>query len=457
MNNQMMSLSIEDKDQSTKRALDWYQVVKIIKEHYFFLLSIISIITISVMVVTFYSLPTYETTSQIIIDPNSDTLIKKDYQESIDTNVYTLLYQTKYRLLQSREIFEHLIHNKEMIKDHFFQQWVDEIIKKNKQTKWKDKKSIKAEEERIDSILIEKLRQKIKIYSVPNTQLIEITAQSENPVLAQKMANIFAIESCNYDDKWRQSMYKEVLDKIQKKIESSRIEIDKLTELKKIFNEKNKKKEVFLNQDAYDKIVLSNINSLQLLQFERNKIKSEHAKELRSEEFKVKGDDYLISIDKKIANSKAELASLSQVYKDNYPSIISLKKMISELSDISRKFRHEKNREIEMTIESKDDLEKKLNQKIEQMITNYNDALLLRNSQSFIEKKLEVKFKSYQQLLNLFEIVRINQETKFQQMRFLNRASYPISTVSPEVIKNTILSFIISTFFSFTLVLARKI
>lgn len=452
-----MSLSIEDKDQSTKSALDWYQVVKIIKEHYFFLLSIISIITISVMVVTFYSLPTYETTSQIIIDPNSDTLIKKDYQESIDTNVYTLLYQTKYRLLQSREIFEHLIHNKEMIKDHFFQQWIDEIIKKNKQTKWKDKKSIKAEEERIDSILIEKLRQKIKIYSVPNTQLIEITAQSENPVLAQKMANIFAIESCNYDDKWRQSMYKEVLDKIQKKIESSRIEIDKLTELKKIFNEKNKKKEVFLNQEAYDKIVLSNINSLQLLQFERNKIKSEHAKELRSEEFKVKGDDYLISIDKKIANSKAELASLSQVYKDNYPSIISLKKMISELSDISRKFRHEKNREIEMTIESKDDLEKKLNQKIEQMITNYNDALLLRNSQSFIEKKLEVKFKSYQQLLNLFEIVRINQETKFQQMRFLNRASYPISTVSPEVIKNTILSFIISTFFSFTLVLARKI
>ena len=457
MNNEFFSLPIVEKDQEKIKILNWSEIIKIIKNHHFFLLSTIGIMTASVFVISFFLTPIYETTSRIIIDTNSDTWIKKNHQEYFDSNVNTVLYQTKYKLLQSRELYEKLIHSDELIKDPEFKQWIEKSKKKYQIKNFDKKISIKEKGELIDSLLIDQVREKINILLVPNTQIVEIRAKSESPFLSQKIANIFALESCDYDNKWSQVIYNDALDKIKKKINSSWLEIKRMSEIKNKLNNINFKKEVFLDQDSYEKIVMSNINSLQLLQYERKKIQSEHSKKVNSDFLKIRDEDDLINVNKKIVNSKAELASLSQVFTNNHPMIISLRRKIDQLSNISENIRYEKNKEIKMWIESKIDLEKNFDQEIQQMINNYNNASPLRDSFKMIEKKIEVKFKIYQQLLDLYENIRINKETNTQKIRFIDRAELPISPVAPDVVKNTILTAVFSSFFSIVYVLIRKI
>ncbi len=242
------------------------------------------------LVRSFMMKPVYQGTTRVLIENAAPKVVN---MQEVTPDMYTgrEYYQTQYKILKSRAIAERV--NTALKGYKPWNEWSGRDRKRKK-----DDKPLTTED-RISALL-----KKVSISPLPNTQLVNISVEDIEPVLAAKIANIWANEYISYslDTKFKASQHAsgwldEKIKEARKRLKTSETELQKYRKENKVVIDSEDEKESMLST---------------LL-------------EKRSE-------------------LEIELSENLEYFKDKHPEIIGLR---SELASVENKIKAEREKEIE--------------------------------------------------------------------------------------------------------------
>ncbi|MDP8299590.1 MAG: polysaccharide biosynthesis tyrosine autokinase [Candidatus Tantalella remota] len=272
-----------------EQEIDLREYVRVLLERKWLIISCTLILCTVALIRVFLMKPVYESSVQVLIEKEAPRVVNIE-QVTPETFTGREYYQTQYKILKSRVIAERV--NDEL---GGYQPWSEfgGREQKNKQ----DKPPI-TKDQRVRALL-----GRVSINPIPNTQLVSIKVEDVSPVLAAKIANLWAENYISYllDTQYDASQYASGW--LQDKIKDAKTRLEKAEQQSLEYRKANK--EVVADADS----------EASMLQ--------------------------------KLYEKKAELEiSLSenlQYYKSKHPEIIAIK---TEIDSVERKIDSEKEKEL---------------------------------------------------------------------------------------------------------------
>ena len=438
-------------DDVKNNEMNWTDIKNILLKRRKFILGTICVSTLCVALLSFFISPTYQASSRLIVDPNNYSFIKKELQINSDPSYFSNLFQTKFHLLQSPAIIKQLIKNKDIINDNQFINFRNKIIERNQRFYYLQSNKMNKKKLAEDVVILE-LKKIIKILPLPNSQIFTITAEGDDPLFIQKIVNIFAIESCNFDRQMNNNKYSDIMKRINIKMSALEKEIQDINNYKeKIF--KNKK--IILDEKIYLRLFTSMYDNFEKVHLDDIKDKSYFAYNINDKSSKINiNDDYINNMNKQLAFYQTELVKKENFYGKDHPEIMTLKTIIKHLKI---KLKNHDDYQKNNYLRSEEKIEESIDHDIDLLVNKYYEEIKMRSFYKMIENQLEAKYDAYHMLVEQYEKLRIDQQTNLDMMRLLDRATIPSLPIRPEILKNIILASLLSSFSSIAVVLIQYI
>ena len=438
-------------DEIQNSEMNWIDIKNVVTKKKKFILVTICVSTLCVALLSFFVSPTYQASSRLIVDPNNYSFIKKELQIYSDPSYFSNLFQTKFHLLQSPVIIKKLIKNKDIINDNRFINFRNKIIRRNERFYHLLQNKINKEKFAED-VVISELSKVIKILPLPNSQIFTITAEGDDPLLVQKIVNIFAIESCNFDRQMNNNKYYDIMKRINTKIAVLEKEIQDINKYKE---RSFKNKKFIFDEKIYHRLFSNMYDDFEKFHLDDIKDKSNFSYNISDKSSKISmNDDYINNLNKQLAFYQTEIVKKENVYGKNHPEIETMRTIINHLK-INLKNYHDNQKNNYLRSEEK--IEESLDHNIDWLVNKYYEEIKMRSFYKMIENQLEAKYDAYHLLVEQYEKLRIDQQTNLDMMRLLDRATIPSVPIRPEIFKNIVLASLLSSFCSIAVVLIQYI
>lgn len=415
-----------------------------------------------VAVVTFTMTPTYKATARMVIDKES----KKSplTGEQLDYESYaseSLTFQTHFKLIKSRpvlsKVYEVLNLADRMDQDGSagavatFVGSVGRNLKKLAllfQGRSSDSRQPKEEAHDINPVAV--LDQKIDVEQVRNTRLVLVSAQDQDPAMAQAMANTVCNAYIQYNMDLRLEATQGVLSwlademgKMKEKLEESEARFLAFKEREKIFSITGKQK---VHTQKIGEINTSYINTRSSRVDIEARI-AELERILASDalvEFPpaFARNELLSSLYEEQALLAIELKKNQRVYKAKHPQIV---KITTKLDQIKKRFRTELQKVL-LSLQSEHAVLATREEALQEALEKYeNDALETNKKEAgyaILEREVKTNKELYNVMSTKVKESMISQGIETVNIRLAEPASRPASPFKPKKMLNILLAIL---------------
>ncbi|MGB3057179.1 MAG: polysaccharide biosynthesis tyrosine autokinase, partial [Candidatus Omnitrophota bacterium] len=165
-----------------EQEIDIREYLRVLYERRWLIISITLIICTLSLMRSFMLKPVYQATTRILIEREGPKVVKMDEVAPVSF-AGREYYQTQYKILKSHAVAEKV--DKALGDYKPWSEWTGRRIRK--------KEKPLSDEDRISALL-----NRIEIKPIPNTQLVEISADDVDPAFSAKIANLWAAAYIEY-------------------------------------------------------------------------------------------------------------------------------------------------------------------------------------------------------------------------------------------------------------------
>ncbi|MDT8410268.1 MAG: polysaccharide biosynthesis tyrosine autokinase [Wenzhouxiangellaceae bacterium] len=343
-----MQARLEDDD-----TIDLREYWRILLKRRWMVLSVVMIIVVATLLSTILMVPVYRSTAAVqITPPNNQILEYADF--SGDQGGYLgqqQFYTTQYEILRSRGLAEAVVRN-EGVENH--PELTGEIRQrsligelkglpgaiKNALTPNRTAEigGLSAEQKRERAIRAAAgaLRSRIEIEPVRNSNLVKVSVEAFDPGFAAEMANAVVAEYTRSSMQRRFAAGSQARDFLEDQLADMRISIERADQALLDFAQRNKVADL----DQRVSMATSTLNDLNqrlsdveteliTLGSYKNMIERGQAADISL----VNGSEEIRALRNQRAGMATEYASLSQRFKEDYPTLVELRNQMDEISD----------------------------------------------------------------------------------------------------------------------------
>ena len=425
----------------------------------------------TVALFTFSSTPLYLATGMIKASPTSKNITS--FQGVDDSFMKSQEYiSTQVKLLQSESLLRNLITVMDLKNNEFFngnsdsdseggfisgikdtmgsvKAAIKDIIRPQPDSSLSDNAKQRLEEQVALERTLKKIHDALKVTPVKDTQLIEISIESERPKLAADMVNTLMNQFMQGGMDSQLAAFQSAETFLEKQIEAAKIKLEK--------SEKE------LNQYASLTGIISLDSKLNLTMRQLEEVNEALAQAItlrinRESLYRqtLKGDsdnlptvlNNLLMQDLKKEYSKllSEYQKLSTVFKDEYPDV---KKIKAQMADLQNRYDYEKQRiidsirlEYETTLENENRLRKKaeLQQKL---ALELNDKA---TQYKILQREVDSNREVYNSLLIRSKEISASAGSESGHIEIIDTARQPLHPYKPKVLRQLLLGIVLGLF-----------
>ncbi|MGB3114592.1 MAG: GumC family protein, partial [Candidatus Omnitrophota bacterium] len=173
---------MENNNPFLEQEIDIREYLRVLYERRWLIISITLIICTLSLMRSFMLKPVYQATTRILIEREGPKVVKMDEVAPVSF-AGREYYQTQYKILKSHAVAEKV--DKALGGYKPWSEWTGRRIRK--------KEKPLSDEDRISALL-----NRIEIKPIPNTQLVEISADDVDPAFSAKIANLWAAAYIEY-------------------------------------------------------------------------------------------------------------------------------------------------------------------------------------------------------------------------------------------------------------------
>jgi capsular exopolysaccharide synthesis family protein len=469
--------SVNKPEYSQEQMIDLKAYWTVLTKSKWKILGFALIVTILVAVFVSGLTPIYRANTSILIETQTDNTISIDSVLPIDTTRKEY-FLTEYEILKSRAISEKVVDkldlasNKEFMPDDnpgVMTQVKGEIKQLIGQLKsllsGNDNASDTAVvDERSEKVqLIDAFQSNLTIEPVRTTQLVNISYDSKDPVLAALIANTMADVYINRDVLGQLDSTKKATDWLEGRLAELRLNLENSINALEAYRVKENL--IDLDSSGVRSIASDELQSLTESYLKAKQVRFE-AETLYLFVSNGKGNDinYLMSIPEisqhpLIANIKSiennaqqSVSELSFRYGEKHPKLIAAK---AQLAAIRKELTQQADKVVKgfaKELQAAKNNEQRFVKELEKEKVNFQD--ISNQEQEFLKLQREVEANQnlYDTFLKRYKETAITTDLKVQQARVIDKAETPLAPVKPNKALLVILAFIAS--FGFAVVLA---
>jgi capsular exopolysaccharide synthesis family protein len=461
----------------SNEVIDLTQYFKIIKRRKW---SIATIVVLFVILALFYlskANPIFSATVKIQADPIQPNASSSD--QYIANSMIFLFYETQYEIIKSRNVSESVVDKLNLVqrykddmadlKENGEHESFFKLFKKNikgmfikeeeKDSKEKDRSDIQ-----IRTMLASKIQSSLRVNGGTQSQIINITYESEDPLLAADIVNAIAEAYSQFGLEARLSRLKDTSSWLGEQLEN----------LKKTVQESEEKlREFRLSQNLMDteqqeRIVNTQLQNLNI-ELIRAQTELSQAQELFSEVQRISSENgNFLSLGPVLSNSTIKdlvreentldrkVQELSERYGEKHP------KMIAARSDLSsaRSSLNREARKIVDNISKEFRLKQVQLENIRKLISKTTTELQGYQGDSFqlsrLEREVENNRRIYESFLGKLMETDVSSDYDASNIRIIDRATVPNFPIKPRAPLIMVTSIIFGVFIGFVYAFVRE-
>lgn len=469
--------SVNKPEYSQEQMIDLKAYWTVLMKSKWKILGFAFIVTILVAVFVSGLTPIYRANTSILIETQTDNTISIDSVLPIDTSRKEY-FLTEYEILKSRAISEKVVDkldlasNKEFMPDE--EVGIATQIKGGiKQVIQSIKSLLSADDNSSDDIVMDQRSEKVRLIDafqsnltiepVRTTQLVNISYDAKDPLLAALIANTMADVYINRDVLGQLDSSKKATDWLEGRLAELRLNLE--NSINALETYRVQENLIDLNSTGVRSIASDELQSLTESYLKAKQTRFE-AETLYLFVSNGKGNDinYLMSIPEisqhpLIANIKSiennaqqNVSELSFRYGEKHPKLIAAK---AQLTAIRKELIQQADKVVKgfaKELQAAKNNEQRFVKELEKEKINYQD--ISNQEQEFLKLQREVEANQnlYDTFLKRYKETAITTDLEVQQARVIDKAETPLSPVKPNKALLVILAFVAS--FGFAVVLA---
>jgi len=417
------------------------------------------IITVSItMLVTFLMEPVYMASAKLIID--KETSSSPITGERTDFETYqsqAMTFNTHFKLVLSRPVISQLVTtlnlDNENIRDDIEINPIKEVMDQFKENV---KLLLKIEKEELapheqKQMLMDKIKEKIKIKQIRDTRLLTIDIKDKNSILATDMANTLAKKYIEFNRSSKMESSKQALEwlnnelyELRKKLEDAEKKFFEYKQENKVFSIKGKQKMAEQKIGEFNNKYLETRNRRLGLDAKINELTQnlQGAKEVANIRSLIE-NPIIDTIYAKIVDLELEKTRLSKIYKSKHPKTLQIN---SELTRSKKRLDHEIKKEFKNLKSERKVLsarEKTLEKTISEFESDALDSSTKELKYTILQRNVNTSQNLYDLMVSRVKESNVLQTSNTSNIRLVEKAVIPIDPVSPNKKLNLLLSMII--------------
>ena len=358
----------------------------------------------------------------------------------------TLTFNTHFKLIASRPVLEKVVDALRLDKDRnnpekgFFGKIAERIKDNLHLLLYRRQRIADPMEKRTELIKI--VRDKIVVEEIPDTRLLVLNVEDEDPVMAQEMANSLCANYIEFDRANRLKSSDNTIDwmtdqlyGMKKKLEDAEAEFLAFKENEKLFSISGKQRVIDQKIEDFNEQYLKARNERLAIDARLSKL-SENMQGGRGDtSARSLLDNPLIeNLYAQMLDAEVELAKLGKVFKGKHPKIVQAQ---GALEQIRQKLQSELEKEIK-GLEARRSVLAQRENVLEKTVSDFeNDALETNKKElryRILERNVDTHQNLYDTLLSKLKESDITGNLDVSSIRVAEEAARPINPVKPKVI-----------------------
>lgn len=406
---------------------------------------------------TFLMQPVYRASATMVIENEQSTSPLTGERVGFESYIsQTMTFKTHFKLITSRAVLEKVI-NKLKLEQFDEDKGIEIDALKEIITQFKDNLHLllKVEEKPLSpndkhTLLVGKLRDKIKVSEVRDTRLLKISVEDHDPILAKKIANTLAAAYIQFNTSNRLENSRNTLQwmkgelyGMKKKLEDAEEAFMAYKQRVKLFSISGKLKVISQKIEDFNDAYLKTRNKRLEVGAKIAALKKPVQTYDGYSQARALIDNPLIQgLYKQLLDAEVEHSRLSKVYRAKHPKIIQVK---SQIKKTQIKLDQEVNKEID-NLKAERNLLTSREKVLAKTIADFeNDAMQINSralKYNILKRNVETNQKLYDTLLAKLKESNIEEKLDVSNIRIAEKAAIPVAPVKPKKKLNIILSVI---------------
>ncbi len=458
-------------EQKTEQQVDLRDYLRVILKRRWTAITVFAVIVVTVAIQSFTATPIYEATTRLVIEKENPKVVSIQEVMAVDPSG-TDYYQTQHKIIQSRTVArealgrlssddqaalfpapkENFISNLKLSIREMVALSMASLLRTEDEATTKTSSEPSEAYER-DSSLVSVFVSRTKVEPIPNSRLVDVSFQAEDPVLAAKVANTLAstyiaqnletkLSAVEDAVKWLYSGSQEERDKVEKAEqallrykEEHGIITDFTSDMEKITAQKL--------AEMNTQVVVAQSDRVEAETRYKQAAALEGSPDMLDSIPEVLKNELILQIKSMEVELYRRMSELSNKYGRQHPQMVAIE---SELKTLQNRKTHEVNRVVDcLSNEYKVALAREETLK-GALAKQKNESLDLNQKAvqyGVLRREVESARQMYDLLIKRFKETTLTEDMRTGNIRVIDRAEVPKHPVKPRKKRNLMLAIIV--------------
>ncbi len=422
----------------------------IIKKRKWTLITFFLIMVTMVTIGSFKMDPIYRATTELLIEKENPNILSFEQVMKLDTST-TDYYQTQYMILKSRSLAKRVISKLNLAEHPEFSPeeapwllWLKDTLKLDLSAD-----EIGAAEAEVG--LVNEFLERIIVTPVKNSRLVNVSAETKDPVLAAEIANAVAqgyieqnMETNLMASKQAVEWLMDRIEGLRNKVEESELSLQKYKEQNHIIS-LEKRQSIVLQKlsELSSKVIEAKGNRIELETIYNQLLLLNKNPEMIESMPAVINNELIMKVKTEYVELQRDYSEISKRYKANHPKMVRLK---SQLSLLEQKLASEVNK-ISNSMKIEYEVSKARESSLNDSLEDLKIEALAMNQKGIkygvLQREKESNQEIYNILLKRLKETDLNVGLISSNIRIIDKAEIPIRPVRPDKKLNILLSIVL--------------